>query len=88
MMHISSRGAEAPDPLKFGQPTYGHGGTARTDEEVHMATSKARASLDAWLAEAADVLGEQRAFSISPSNHTDAGPDPLPLVPRRGTLTG
>ena len=32
------------------QPTFGHGGNARFDEEVTVMVSKALASLDAWLA--------------------------------------
>ena len=33
------RRAEGPGPLTLRQPTYGHGGNARTDEEVTMATT-------------------------------------------------
>ncbi len=40
------------------QPTEWHGGNARFDEETIM-VSKALASLDAWLALAEEVLGEQ-----------------------------
>ena len=40
------------------QPTERHGGNARFDEETVM-VSKALASLDAWLALAEEVLGEQ-----------------------------
>jgi hypothetical protein len=54
----SSRGVEGPGPLKLRQPTERHGGNARFDEETIM-VSKALASLDAWLALAEEVLGEQ-----------------------------
>ncbi len=35
-----------------------------------MATSKARAALDSWLADATELVAEQRVRSISPSSHT------------------
>ncbi len=54
----SSRGVEGPGPLTLRQPTEWHGGNARFDEETIM-VSKALASLDAWLALAEEVLGEQ-----------------------------
>ena len=49
------------------QPTFGHGGNARFDEEVTFTVSKAIASLDVWLARAEEVLAEQREHAISPS---------------------
>ena len=50
------------------QPTFGHGGNARFDEEVTDMVSKAIAAVDAWLESAERLLKEQRAQGISPSS--------------------
>ena len=44
------------------QPTERHGGTARFDE-VTIMVSKTLQSLDAWLAQAEEVLHEQSRYS-------------------------
>ena len=52
----TSRGVEGPGPTTLRQPTERHGGNARNDEEVTVMVSKAIASLDAWLAQAEELL--------------------------------
>jgi hypothetical protein len=56
--------------LTLRQPTYGHGGNARIDEEVTEMPSTTIAALDAWLKLAEQVLSEQREHAISPSEGT------------------
>ena len=61
------------------QPTFGHGGNARFDEEVTIMVSKALASLDAWLELAERVLEEQREEELaavhSPGSQRSEGDD-------------
>jgi hypothetical protein len=56
------------------QPTFGHGGTARTDEEVTIMVSKALASLDAWLELAESVLEEQWGEDERGQEHAHGSP--------------
>jgi len=46
--------------VTLGQPTFGHGGNARTDEKVHMRSFTTRAALDAWLAHTEKLLRDQQ----------------------------
>lgn len=64
------------------QPTFGHGGNARFDEEVEMLKSKAIASLDAWLDRAERVLQELRdEATSSPDVFGVCAPNPVPGEP-------
>jgi hypothetical protein len=50
------------------QPTERHGGNAGIDEEVTAMVSSGSVSLDGWLAQAEELLQEQRVQSLSPSS--------------------
>jgi hypothetical protein len=59
------------------QPTFGHGGNARFDEEVITMVSKAVAGVDGWLGQAEQILREQNERSLSPSSEPVWGNDSL-----------
>ena len=67
MAPYPSRGVEGPGPATLHQPTFGHGGNARFDEEIRM-RSRAVAGADGWLNQAEAVLEQQQEQSLSPSS--------------------
>ena len=66
------------------QPTERHGGNARFDEETVM-VSKTLQSLDAWLAQAEEVLAEQDSHSEAESD-TQLTTEPVQLCFDLGDL--